>query len=207
MGAPAAVTALANTRTGRKAVTAVLLCLALLVTVIVAPLVMVPLALAGSTTADLTIKAGTTDGALPTVVGEWGYPLAGPYSTGRGFGYHPVKDCAICPANHFGYDMDQPCGAPIYAAGPGRVINAGPMPGWGNTVRIDHGGGVVTLYGHMQWESLLVSVGQQVTAGTTLGLEGSTGKSSGCHLHYEVQVRGVAIDPEPFMATLGLPLR
>lgn len=61
-----------------------------------------------------------------------------------------MKDCAYCPSNHKGYDMDQPCAATIYAAGPGTVINAGAMPGWGNTVRIDHGEGLVTLYGHMQ---------------------------------------------------------
>ncbi|CAI9394056.1 Murein hydrolase activator EnvC [Microbacterium sp. T2.11-28] len=95
----------------------------------------------------------------------------------------------------------------MFAAAAGRVIDAGPMPGWGNTVRIDHGDGIVTLYGHMQWHSLIVAVGDDVDVGFPLGLEGSTGKSTGCHLHFEVQLDGVAIDPEPFMTALGLPLR
>ncbi|MBM7826945.1 M23 family metallopeptidase [Microbacterium aurum] len=167
------------------------------------PLIAIPFAVAGSAT---TVAVSDAQ-AGPVAVGEWGYPLKGSYSTGRGFGWHPVNNCAFCPKDHLGYDMDQPCGATVYAAGPGRVINAGPMPGWGNTVRIDHGGELVTLYGHMAWDSLRVIVGQQVTAGTPLGDEGSTGKSTGCHLHFEVQKSGTAIDPEPFMAALGLPLR
>lgn len=204
MGAPlATAAALGRSRTGRKAVKGVLLALALAVAVVLTPLIAIPFAVAGSAT-----TAAVSDAqAGPVAVGEWGYPLKGSYSTGRGFGWHPVKNCAFCPKDHLGYDMDQPCGATVYAAGPGRVINAGPMPGWGNTVRIDHGGELVTLYGHMAWDSLRVIVGQQVTAGTPLGDEGSTGKSTGCHLHFEVQKSGTAIDPEPFMAALGLPLR
>ena len=204
MGAPlATAAALGRSRTGRKAVKGVLLALVLAVAVVLTPLIAIPFAVAGSA----TTVAGSDAQAGPVAVGEWGYPLKGSYSTGRGFGWHPVQNCAFCPKDHLGYDMDQPCGATVYAAGPGRVINAGPMPGWGNTVRIDHGGELVTLYGHMAWDSLRVIVGQQVTAGTPLGDEGSTGKSTGCHLHFEVQKSGTAIDPEPFMAALGLPLR
>ena len=59
----------------------------------------------------------------------------------------------------------------------------------------------------MQWESLRVGVGNTVSAGTPLGAEGSTGRSSGCHLHFEVRDSGIRIDPEPFMANLGLPLK
>ena len=90
--------------------------------------------------------------------------------------------------------MAQGCGATIYAAGPGEVITAGSYQGYGNTVRIDHGDEIVTLYGHMQWDSLRVSVGQQVTAGTPLGAEGNTGKSFGCHLHFEVRKSGTPVD-------------
>jgi murein DD-endopeptidase MepM/ murein hydrolase activator NlpD len=204
MGAPLAVAAaLGKSRSGRKAAKAVLVSVALAIALVLTPLAAIPFAVSGSATTAAVADAE----AMPTVVGDWGYPLKGSYSTGRGFGWHPVEDCAFCPADHLGYDMDQPCGATIYAAGPGRVINAGAMPGWGNTVRIDHGGGLVTLYGHMAWESIRVAVGQEVTAGTPLGDEGSTGKSTGCHLHFEVQKFGTAVDPEPFMAALGLPLR
>jgi len=141
------------------------------------------------------------------VNGAWGYPLAGGYSKGRGFGYNPVTGCTFCSIDHLGYDMAQGCGATIYAAGPGRVITAGSFHGWGNTVRIEHGDGLVTLYGHMQWSSIRVSVGDDVTAGTPIGAEGNTGRSFGCHLHFEVLRDRVSIDPQPFMAALGLPLK
>lgn len=204
MGAPVvAVSALARTKTGRRVSAALLMAFAVLGAALMAPLIAVPMMVASQNAPQAPPKI---DG-MPAAQGDWGYPLAGSYSTGRGFGWHPVEDCAYCPSDHLGYDMDQPCGATVYAAGPGEVINAGAMPGWGNTVRIDHGGGLVTLYGHMQWESLKVHIGQQVTAGTPLGDEGTTGKSTGCHLHFEVQLNGVAIDPEPFMAARGLPLR
>lgn len=204
MGVPALASALANTRTGRKAATALVILIVLANAALFASLIVAPMAVAGQAS---TAPEGSGDDAIPAVKGDWGYPLAGSYSTGRGYGYHPVKGCAYCPSDHLGYDMDQPCGARIHAAGPGTVITAGPMPGWGNTVRVDHGNGVVTLYGHMQWHSQSVVVGDRVTAGTPLGSEGSTGKSTGCHLHFEVQLNGIAVDPEPFMAARGLPLR
>jgi murein DD-endopeptidase MepM/ murein hydrolase activator NlpD len=178
----------------------VLVCVGLgLVTVlsIATPLIAVPLALSGP---------GASAGG-PMVVGEWGYPLAGDYFKGRGFGWHPVEGCAYCSKNHKGYDMDEDCGAIVYAAGPGRVIRAGAWDSFGNAVEIDHGGGVATIYGHMMWDSLKVSEGQEVVAGTPLGLEGTTGVSTGCHVHFEIRIDGVAVDPEVFMAARGLPLK
>ncbi len=204
MGAPAvAASALANTRTGRRSVVGVLAAIGLLTALILTPLWMIPIAIAGQ---NITAPPSDHHGP-PAATGEWGLPLPVGYSTGRGFGWNPVHGCAYCPSDHKGYDMSQGCGAIIYAASGGQVINAGAMPGWGNTVRIDHGDGVISLYGHMQWDSLLVDVGDEVDIGTPLGLEGSTGKSTGCHLHFEIQVHGIAIDPEPFMADRGLPLR
>ncbi|WES65975.1 M23 family metallopeptidase [Microbacter sp. GSS18] len=183
----------------------IVLSVVLIATVNVSLLAAVPLAIAAQSTADTT--APDTDGPVPAVSGDWGYPLAGAYSKGRGFGYNPVAGCAFCSTDHKGYDMAQGCGATIYAAGGGRVVTAGAFFGWGNTVRIDHGEGLVSLYGHMQWGSLRVSVGQEVDVGTPLGAEGNTGNSFGCHLHYEVQVDGLPIDPQPFMAARGLPLK
>lgn len=203
MGAPvAAAAALANTRIGRKIAIGVLLFVALVGGMLLTPLIAIPFAVAGE---QVTHEVETK--AAPVANSDWGYPLAGDYSKGRGFGYNPVVGCSYCSTNHQGYDMAQGCGATIYAAGPGRIITAGSFYGWGNTVRIDHGGGLVTLYGHMQWGSIRVSVGDAVEAGTALGAEGNTGRSFGCHLHYEVQQDGAAIDPQPFMATLGLPLK
>ncbi|MGC0371296.1 murein DD-endopeptidase MepM/ murein hydrolase activator NlpD [Microbacterium sp. SLBN-111] len=143
----------------------------------------------------------------PVLSGGWTTPLVGDYYKGRGFGYNPVDGCGYCSVNHQGYDMSQGCGTVIHAAGPGTVIVAEEYQGYGNAVLIDHGQDVVTLYGHMQWGSLRVTRGQQITAGTPLGAEGNTGKSFGCHLHFEVRIGGNPTDPEPFMAARGLHLK
>lgn len=203
MGAPVIAAAALNTRTGRKILGGVLVGILLIIAFLITPLVAIPFAIAG---AAASTTHSTTD-AAPAVSGDWGYPLAGAYSKGRGFGYNPVVGCSYCSTNHQGYDMAQGCGSTVFAAGPGQVITAGSYQGYGNTVRIDHGDDVVTLYGHMQWGSLRVSVGDDVVAGTPIGAEGNTGKSFGCHLHFEVRKSGSPIPPEPFMAALGLPLK
>lgn len=205
MGAPVAVTlVLAKTRTGRWFLIGAVAVLMLIGAFVTLPLIAVPLAIAGSAASSSPVRA---EGAGPAASGEWGYPLAGEYSKGRGFGYNPVDGCSYCSTDHQGYDMAQGCGATVYSAGPGTVITAGSYQGYGNTVRIDHGDELVTLYGHMQWDSLRVADGQTVTAGTPIGAEGNTGKSFGCHLHYEVRKSGTPISPESFMASLGLPLK
>jgi murein DD-endopeptidase MepM/ murein hydrolase activator NlpD len=204
MGAPVIAAAALNMRTGRKILAVALMCILLIAAVALTPLIAIPFAISG---AEASTTVTGPNSAIPAANGEWGYPLAGGYSKGRGFGYNPVRGCGYCSTNHQGYDMAQGCGATVYAAGPGEVITAGTYQGYGNAVRIDHGGEVVTLYGHMQWGSLRISVGQQVTAGTPLGAEGNTGKSFGCHLHFEVRKSGTPVPPEPFMAGLGLPLK
>jgi murein DD-endopeptidase MepM/ murein hydrolase activator NlpD len=103
--------------------------------------------------------------------------------------------------------MSQGCGATVHAAAAGLVTHAGSYFGYGNAVVIENGGGVATIYGHMAWGSLRVSTGERVRPGTPLGAEGSTGNSTGCHLHFEVRIHGVAVDPAPFMAARGLPLK
>jgi murein DD-endopeptidase MepM/ murein hydrolase activator NlpD len=204
MPAPAAaVTALAGTRTGRRVVVGILIGLILIAGITLAPLIAIPFAVVG---ASAGVPAAEALGGGPAVKGEWGYPLAGAYTKGRGFGYGPVVGCSYCPAQHRGYDMAQGCGSTIYAAGPGEVITAGVYLDYGNAVRIDHGDGLVTIYGHMQWNSLRVNVGDLVTAGTPLGAEGNTGRSFGCHLHFEVRQDNARLDPQPFMAARGLPL-
>lgn len=203
MGAPVIAAAALNSRTGRKILAGALIGFTVVVALLVTPLIAVPFAIAGSAVGGAVTEVDTA----PEVSGEWAFPLAGGYSKGRGFGYNPVQGCGYCSTNHQGYDMAQGCGATIFAAGPGEVVTAGSYQGYGNTVRIDHGGEIVTLYGHLQWDSLRVSVGQQVTAGAPLGAEGNTGKSFGCHLHFEVRKSGTAVAPEPFMAGLGLPLK
>ena len=94
---------------------------------------------------------------------------------------------------HEGIDISASSGTPIWAAAAGTVIWSGWRGGYGNAVVIDHGNGLATLYAHSS--ALLVSVGQSVEQGETVALVGTTGNSSGPHLHFEVRVNGTAVDP------------
>jgi len=94
---------------------------------------------------------------------------------------------------HEGIDIAASTGTPIWAAAGGTVIWSGWRGGYGNCVVVDHGNGLATLYAHAS--ALLVGVGQRVSQGETVALVGSTGNSSGPHLHFEVRVNGVAADP------------
>jgi murein DD-endopeptidase MepM/ murein hydrolase activator NlpD len=95
--------------------------------------------------------------------------------------------------NHHGTDIGAPNGSPIVAVQGGRVTYAGWESGYGQEVRVDHGGGIVTLYAHMS--RINVRVGQMVSQGELLGAVGSTGQSSAPHLHFEVRVGGVPQNP------------
>jgi murein DD-endopeptidase MepM/ murein hydrolase activator NlpD len=94
---------------------------------------------------------------------------------------------------HEGIDVVAPAGTPIEAPAAGRVVNAGWESGYGNTVTIDHGFGVVTKYAHAS--RLLVRTGQYVKRGERIALVGNTGLATGPHLHYEVHVNGKPVDP------------
>lgn len=94
---------------------------------------------------------------------------------------------------HTGLDIDGEFGDPTYAADNGTVVSSGYAGSYGNMVVIDHGNGVVTRYAHLQ--TLAVSAGQSVTQGMNIGEQGSTGNSTGSHLHYEVMVDGQFVNP------------
>ncbi len=94
---------------------------------------------------------------------------------------------------HSGLDIKSPPGTPVACAAAGTVIYAGWMSGYGWVVDIDHGGGIVTRYGHLL--KILVREGQTLARYDTLGLVGSTGRATGPHLHYEVQVQGDPVNP------------
>ncbi len=94
---------------------------------------------------------------------------------------------------HFGYDLASTRQAPVPAANAGTVVFAGPLTIYGNTVIVDHGLGLMTLYAHLS--SIAVQVGEQVTKGQELGRTGATGLAVGDHLHYEVLVHGVSVTP------------
>jgi murein DD-endopeptidase MepM/ murein hydrolase activator NlpD len=101
------------------------------------------------------------------------------------------------PAIHTGLDMRGDTGDPVRATANGRVAIAGREGGYGNMVEIDHGNGFATRYGHLS--EIDVKVGQTVRIGETIGKIGSTGRSTGPHLHYETRINGEAVDPQKFL--------
>jgi peptidoglycan hydrolase-like protein with peptidoglycan-binding domain len=113
-----------------------------------------------------------------------GRPLSAPLS-GR-FGPRDLRF-------HGGIDLAASAGTPVHAAGAGRIVWVGVRTGWGLCVVVAHGGGVRTLYAHLG--TALVRLGTRVAADRIIGLVGSTGESTGPHLHFEVRVRGALIDP------------
>jgi murein DD-endopeptidase MepM/ murein hydrolase activator NlpD len=125
----------------------------------------------------------------------WVLPAAG--ALRDGFGPRPNAPVVGVSGFHRGQDIGAPCGATIRAAAAGHVIEAGWNGNYGNWVLLQHPDGVQTGYAHA--ERLLVRVGQHVAAGTSIALTGSTGASSGCHLHFETRVHGKAVNPVPFM--------
>lgn len=102
-------------------------------------------------------------------------------------------------ALHAGIDFRAPVGTRIVATAPGTVITAGKSGGYGNMVEIDHGNGITTRYAHLS--SILVNVGDTISASEAIGRSGSTGRSTGPHLHYEVRLNGEAVDPMRFLTT------
>ena len=135
-------------------------------------------------------QARSSTGGTPTVRSSSGFiwPASGVVTSGFGWRWGRM---------HEGLDIAASYGAPISAASSGTVIYAGWMGGYGNLVVIDHGGGLATAYGHQS--SIAVSSGSQVSQGQTIGYVGSTGHSTGPHLHFEVRVNGAAVDPMGYL--------
>ena len=101
------------------------------------------------------------------------------------------------PSKHRGIDFAGKIGTELMAVAPGRVVSAGERVGYGTTVEIDHGLGFTTLYAHLS--QITVARGDWVRPGTVVGLAGSTGRSTGPHLHYEIRYKGVPFDPVKFV--------
>ncbi|MDT0180634.1 M23 family metallopeptidase [Microbacterium sp. ARD31] len=110
-----------------------------------------------------------------------------------------------CTASgHRGIDFASSCGSPIYAAASGTVVFAGYSGAWGNYIQVRHSDGTVTGYAHIINGGYNVGYGDRVRAGQTIAYIGSTGASTGCHVHFEVYRGGVRIDPAPFLRARGI---
>ena len=123
-------------------------------------------------------------------VATMAWPVAGPITSGFGLRVHPILRFARM---HRGIDFGAGHGAPIHAASDGRVIASGWSGGYGRQVRIAHSGGIVTSYSHMS--RTVAEPGSFVRQGQLIGYVGSSGLSTGPHLHYEVYRGGVAVNP------------
>jgi murein DD-endopeptidase MepM/ murein hydrolase activator NlpD len=133
----------------------------------------------------------------------WARPAAGYISSGFGWRVHPIYHSVMF---HSGTDLAAGCGVPIYAARGGQIIYAAPLGTYGNFILIDHGGGISTGYAHIANGKSFVKIGEQVSTGTHIADVGSTGGSTGCHLHFEVRENGKATDAVPFMRRMEITL-
>jgi murein DD-endopeptidase MepM/ murein hydrolase activator NlpD len=143
--------------------------------------------------ADL-LRAAKTATVAKRGGGALSWPVSGPVSSGFGYRIHPIFNVRKM---HTGIDISAGMGVPIRAATAGMVISAGWRGGYGKCVVISHGGGLATLYGHQS--DILVSTGESVERGEVIGKVGSTGYSTGPHLHFEVRVGGSPVDPMGYL--------
>jgi murein DD-endopeptidase MepM/ murein hydrolase activator NlpD len=123
------------------------------------------------------------------------WPIRGQISSGFGWRRNPMSGRGS--EHHNGIDIPASTGTPIRAAGGGTVTFSGWNGGYGNTVIIDHGGGLTTMYSHNTRNSAVV--GQVVERGEIIAYVGSTGRSTGPHLHYEIRRNGTAVNPISFL--------
>lgn len=105
-------------------------------------------------------------------------------------------------ARHNGIDIPGPIGTPIYATADGTIGRAQRLGGYGNYVEVEHGNAIQTRFGHLS--AIAVASGQRVRRGDIIGYMGSTGRSTGSHLHYEVRIAGAPVNPLPFIAEDGV---
>ncbi|MCZ8514913.1 peptidoglycan DD-metalloendopeptidase family protein [Paenibacillus filicis] len=130
--------------------------------------------------------------------GRFGYPLPKVVQISSDFGVR-VDPFTGAKAGHTGIDLPSPMGTDIYAAEAGVVITASWVSGYGNCVIIDHGKGLWTVYGHIRNDGIVVSKGDTVKRGQKIAEVGSTGRSTGNHLHFEVRLNYEPVDPKPYL--------
>ena len=146
------------------------------------------------------------DSLLPGEVNPkgWAAPGAGPITDPYGMRMHPITGEWRM---HSGTDLAAGgCDGPIWAAQAGVVSSRGFDSGGNGTITVDHGGGVQTKYLHMYDSGMLVNVGDKVIAGQQIARTGSSGQSTGCHLHFMVIINGETVDPAAYMTEVGITL-
>ncbi|WP_121118816.1 M23 family metallopeptidase [Croceibacterium ferulae] len=171
------------------------------------------------------VASGTGDAEFSELFASWQQADAGRVSAATGFVTAPVQrvavpsrmplDAARMSSNygmrahpvlgrrrqHNGVDLAAPTGTPVYAPADGLVSRADAWGSYGNYIALEHGGDLQTRFGHLS--GFAVSAGERVSKGQLIGYVGSTGRSTGPHLHYEVRVAGEPVDPRPYMLDAG----
>ncbi len=155
--------------------------------------------------AEAAANGGGNGGGGGTVGnGGWVRPHGGARSSSYGPRTPMCGPQGCSSSYHYGADLANGCGAAIYAANSGTVDYAGANGGYGNYVRIQHGGGVGTGYAHIRPGGIIVRRGQWVNSGQVIAYAGDTGRSFGCHLHFEVYINGGYTNPVRFMEERGV---
>jgi murein DD-endopeptidase MepM/ murein hydrolase activator NlpD len=144
--------------------------------------------------ASAPVQGTPLDQMLPEGAPRFVLPVAGRPSSGYGVRTDPINGSTI---NHPGFDLAAASGTPVSAAARGTITHAGPAGTYGNLVTVRHDNGFETRYAHLS--AVDVQVGDVVEAGQDVGKVGTTGHSTGPHLHFEVRHDGQAIDPAPFL--------
>jgi len=148
------------------------------------------------------VSRALESGLSPSFTGDWTeladapslWPVEGRVGSSFGQRMDPFNGEG---AFHEGIDLEAPLGTPVRAAGDGEVTVAGMNAGYGREIMIDHGHDVLTLYGHLS--AMAVAVGQHVIRGHVIGFVGQSGRATGPHLHYEVRVHNVAVNPHKYL--------
>lgn len=144
---------------------------------------------------------GAAGGNVEISSSGWARPAFGRVTDGFGPRIPPLGGVS---SFHRGTDIGASCGSPIYAAQSGTVDYAGRQGTYGNFILIDHADGISTGYAHIVDGGIMVRYGQQVVVGQQIARVGSTGASTGCHLHFEVRIGDSRTDPQPFMRARGI---
>ncbi|KHL24911.1 hypothetical protein PK98_13670 [Croceibacterium mercuriale] len=175
------------------------------------------------------VATGSGDAEFSELFASWQQSDAGRVSDSTGFAAAPIQrvsvpsriplDAARMSSDygmrshpvlggrrrHSGVDLAAPTGTPVYAPADGLVSRADAWGSYGNYIALEHGGDLQTRFGHLS--GFAVSAGERVSKGQLIGYVGSTGRSTGPHLHYEVRVAGEAVDPRPYMLDSGSETR